>query len=137
MIKFNKENLELVSDIIMDHLTFDLLPKRWHVRNCHNPTFGHCHTASGVLYKIFTHKQLHMYRGHDGEIYHWWCQDNEDNIIDLTSDQYTSVDRTPPYDAGERYGMLGFDYRKRVNTLLEQVQTDPRYLQIDQGDTNG
>lgn len=78
---------------------------------------------AGVLYKIFGSKQVKMYRGFDGEIYHWWVQDIEGNIIDLTSDQYTSIGKVPPYDKGEKAGMLGFDYKKRVIKLFERVNS--------------
>ena len=105
-------------------MTPDLLPKKWVERNKTNPSFGHCHTASGVLYLTFGSKNVKMYRGLDDEgIYHWWVQDKEGTIIDLTSDQYYSTGRTPPYDKGEKAGMLGFDYRKRVNTLFERVNS--------------
>lgn len=109
--------------MIITNLTPELLPKKWIVRNSTNPTFGHCHTVAGVLYKIFGSKQVKMYRGFDGEIYHWWVQDNEGNIIDLTADQYTSIGKTPPYDVGEKAGMLGFDYKKRVVKLFEKVNS--------------
>jgi len=100
-----------------------LLPKKWLERNKTNPTFGHCHTVSGVLYKIFGPKNVKMYRGFDGEIYHWWVLDLNGNIIDLTADQYFSVERVPPYNVGEKAGLLGFDYRKRVDILLERVKS--------------
>jgi hypothetical protein len=123
-LEFNEENLKKVSKLIKDNLTPDLLPKKWVGRNSTNPTFGHCHNAAGCLYKIFGVKNLKMYRGLDDEgIYHWWAQDKEGNIIDLTSEQYTTTGRTPPYDKGEKAGMLGFDYRKRVETLFERVNS--------------
>jgi hypothetical protein len=122
-LDFNEENLQKISKLIKDNLTPDLLPKKWVARNSSNPTFGHCHTAAGVLYKIFGSKQVKMYRGFDGEIYHWWNQDLNGNIIDLTSEQYTSIGKTPPYDVGEKAGMLGFDYRKRVDKLFERVNS--------------
>jgi len=100
-----------------------LLPKKWLERNKTNPTFGHCHTVSGVLYKIFGPKNVKMYRGFDGEIYHWWVLDLNGNIIDLTADQYFSVEGVPPYNVGEKAGLLGFDYRKRVDILLERVKS--------------
>lgn len=123
-LEYTQENLKKVSDIIKANLTPDLLPKKWVERNSKNPTFGHCHNAAGCLYKIFGVKNLKMYRGLDDEgIYHWWAQDKEGNIIDLTSEQYTTTGRTPPYDVGEKVGMLGFDYRKRVETLFEKVNS--------------
>ncbi len=73
------------------------------------------------MYKIFGSKQLSLYRGFDGEIYHWWVQDKAGKIIDLTSEQYTSIGKLPPYDKAEKSGLLGFDYKKRVLKLHDRV----------------
>jgi hypothetical protein len=124
IIEYNQNNLQVFSDIIRKNLTSDLIAKKWKDRNFSNPTFGHCHTASGCLYKIFGPKAMHMYRGFDGEIYHWWVVDKTGVLIDLTSEQYTSIGKVPPYDKSEKCGMLGFDYRKRVMTLYERVMKD-------------
>ena len=62
-----------------------------------------------------------MYRGFDGEIYHWWIVDKNGRRIDLTSEQYTSIGKIPPYDVGEKSGLLGYDYKKRVLELLKRV----------------
>lgn len=124
MLEYNDENLDLVSKLIRKNLTPDLIAKKWQQRNSNNPTFGHCHTASGCLYKIFGPKALHMHRGFDGEIYHWWVVDRNGKIIDLTSEQYTSIGKVPPYENGEKSGMLGFDYRKRVFKLLDKVTSE-------------
>ena len=121
ILEYNENNLQMVSDIIKDNLTSDLLPKKWVERNSTNITFGHCHNASGCLYKIFGSKQLSMYRGFDGEIYHWWVQDKSGKIIDLTLEQYTSIGKIPPYDKAEKSGLLGFDYKKRVIKLHDRV----------------
>ena len=96
MLEYNEQNLQTVCEIIKRNLTPDLLPKKWITRNESNPAFGHCHNASGCLYKIFGSKQLSLYRGFDGEIYHWWVQDKSGKIIDLTLEQYTSIGKIPP-----------------------------------------
>jgi hypothetical protein len=124
MLEYNDKNLDLVSKLIRKNLTPDLIAKKWQQRNLNNPTFGHCHTASGCLYKIFGPKAMHMHRGFDGEIYHWWVVDRDGKIIDLTSEQYTSIGKVPPYENGEKSGMLGFDYRKRVLLLLDRVTSE-------------
>lgn len=121
MLEYNEENLQKVADIIKRNLTIDLLPKKWIFRNKDNHTFGHCHNVAGCLYKIFGPKQLKMYRGFDGEIYHWWVQDKDGKIIDLTSEQYTSIGKLPPYDKAEKSGILGFEYKKRVYKLYDRV----------------
>lgn len=124
MLDFNDENLKVVSELIRKNLTSDLIAKKWRARNSCNPTFGHCHTAAGCLYKLFGPKAMHMHRGFDGEIYHWWVVDKNGNIIDLTSEQYTSIGKVPPYEHGEKSGLLGFDYKKRVLILLDRVKSE-------------
>ena len=59
MIEYNNENLKVVSELIRKNLTPDLIAKKWRERNSRNPTFGHCHTAAGCLYKIFGPKAMH------------------------------------------------------------------------------
>jgi hypothetical protein len=122
LLEYDEHNLKMVSEIIKNNLTPDLLPKKWVERNSSNPTFGHCHTASGCLQKIFGTKNIKLYRSIDDEgIYHWWAIDLNGNLIDLTVEQYTSTGRTPPYEGGSKSQILGFEYRKRVNRLLDKV----------------
>jgi len=84
--------------------------------------FGHCHTASACLQKIFGTKVIKLYRALDDEgIYHWWAVDKEGHLIDLTVDQYYSTGRKPPHESGTKSGMLGFGYRVKVLTLLDKV----------------
>jgi hypothetical protein len=122
MLEYTPKNLKLVSKIILNNLTPDLLPKKWVERNESNPMFGHCHTASGCLQKIFGTKVIKLYRALDDEnIYHWWAVDKDGHLIDLTVDQYYSTGRKPPHESGIKSGMLGFGYRAKVLTLLDKV----------------
>ena len=122
MLDYTPDNLKLVSDVIVNNLTSDLLPKKWIKRNESNPMFGHCHTASACLQKIFGTKTIKLYRALDDEgIYHWWAVDKEGQLIDLTADQYYSTGRKPPHESGIKSGMLGFGYRVKVLTLLDKV----------------
>lgn len=121
-LEYNGDNLEKACQIIKDNLSSDLLPKKWIERNSTNPMFGHCHTASACLQKLFGTKNIKLYRALDDEgIWHWWVQTIDGNRIDITADQYYSVGRTPPYESGEKATMLGFEYRKRVFKLLDIV----------------
>lgn len=126
-MEYNEENLNKVLAAIKSNLTIDLLPRKMRDRNINggsNNTYGHCHTASGVIYKIFGHKHVAMYRAMDDEgLYHWWIQDKEGKVIDATHEQYTLLGRQPPYAAGEKKSILGFEYRKRVERLLERVKS--------------
>ena len=58
MLEYTPDNLKLVSELILINLTPDLLPKKWVKRNESNPMFGHCHTASGCLQKVFGTKVI-------------------------------------------------------------------------------
>ena len=119
---YNDKNLNLVTSVIKNNLTPDLLPKKWIERNGNNPMFGHCHTSSACLQKVFGSKIIRLWRGLDDEgIWHWWAVDLNNKLIDITSEQYTSQGRIPPYNVGMKASMLGFDYRKRVLKLLDKV----------------
>jgi hypothetical protein len=66
-----------------------------------------------------------MWRALDDEaLYHWWIVDKNGKIIDPTSEQYTLLGRVAPYTKGEKAGLLGFEYKKRVLTLLDRVKID-------------
>ena len=114
-----------MSGIILKHLTPDLLPKKWIDINKTNPMFGHCHTSSACLQKVFGTKNIKLYRALDQwGVWHWWCVDKDGTLIDLTVDQYLSLNREPPHAQGTKASMLGFEYRKRVLRLLELVTNE-------------
>jgi len=122
---YNEENLEKVSKAILNNLTPDLIPAKWRQKNSINPMFGHCHTASACLQKVFGTKELKLYRAKDwSDIWHWWAVDNSGKIVDLTADQYYSIGKEPPYDDGQKASMLGFSYRTRTLELLERVKKE-------------
>ena len=123
--EYNGNNLDKACQIIANHLSSDLLPKKWIERNSTNPMFGHCHTASACLQKLFGSKNIKLYRALDDEgIWHWWAQTIDGKRIDITADQYYSEGRTPPYDRGEKAAMLGFAYRERTYKLLAIVRKE-------------
>lgn len=125
LLKYSKKNLKIVSRLIIKHLTPDLLPKKYLAENAKNPMFGHCHTASGCLYKIFGSQSLHLYRALDNnQIWHWWAKDHDGNVIDLTASQYSDRMVSKLHKAGEKSHTLGFAYRKRVLELLRRVRRD-------------
>lgn len=128
LLEYTEDNLKLVSDSIRLNLTVDLLPRHMRYRNAtggSNGTYGHCHTASGVLYKVFGPDNMHLYRALDDEnLFHWWIMDKNGITIDLTVEQYILLNRTPPYANGTKAGLLGFEYKKRVLTLLDRVRKE-------------
>ncbi len=122
---YNEENLKVVSDLIVKNLTSDLLPLKYREQNLTNPMFGHCHTTSSCLQKIFSSSSLTLRRSKDmNDIWHWWAVDNTNKIIDLTSDQYYSIGKEPPYEDGVKTTQLGWGYRTRTMELLDRVKRD-------------
>jgi hypothetical protein len=125
LLEYNKKNLRSVSKSIERNLTPDLLPKKWIEINANNKMFGHCHNASGCLYKIFGSQNLHLYRALDRQgVWHWWVQDKNDLIIDLTRSQYSETAVRQLHRRGEKAGLLGFHYKKNVMTVLNRVRKD-------------
>ena len=121
-LKYDKENLDKVSKLILDNLKPDLVAVKFRARNAVQPLFGYCYPASACLQKIFGSKNIKLYHAKDDEdIWHWWTVDKDKEIIDLTADQYYSTGRTPPYDKGKKAGQLGWGYRKKVQKLLTKV----------------
>lgn len=133
LLSFTNSNINQVKKSILRNLTPDLLPKKWHRINEINPTFGHCHNATGVFYLIFGSENVHMYRAYDDSLklvdepmYHWFILNRHTNeIIDITSEQYSSYPQIlrKLYRNKEKAGLLGFNYKKRVHILLERVKS--------------
>ena len=133
LLLFTNSNINRVKKSILRNLTPDLLPKKWYEINETNPTFGHCHNATGVFYLIFGSENVHMYRAHDDSLklvdepmYHWFILNRHTNeIIDITSEQYSLHPQIlrKLYRNKEKAGLLGFNYKKRVHTLLERVKS--------------
>jgi hypothetical protein len=136
LLNFTKRNLKIVVSAIDRNLTSDLLPKKWFTLNETNPYFGHCHTASGVIYKVFGSENVHLYRSFDDSLklvnepmYHWFILNRHNNeIIDVTSSQYDSHSRLLKqlYKNKVKASILGFTYKTRVNILLMRVMKELR-----------
>lgn len=129
LLAYTSKNLHKVTKSIWRSLTVDLLPvKKFVPKNLQNSLYGHCHTASGCLYKIFGNENVNMYRAMDKNgIYHWWVQDKNGFVIDLTWSQYSAADATELHKKGEKRGLLGFGYKVKVNTLLDRVRLDLKF----------
>ena len=122
-MKYNPENLEIISNAIVMNLTPDLLTKEYRKGNEHNRLRGHCYHGSACLQHFFGRKELKLYRALDySNEYHWWCLDTAGKIIDLTADQYYQIGEEPPYQNGKKQSPLGFSYRDKVLTLVDRVE---------------
>ena len=131
IIEYTPENLEIAINAIRKNLTKDLLPKKYWDKNSENAMYGHCHNASGCLYKLFGCANIHLYRAlDDWNIWHWWVQDREGKVIDITSFQYDAGYTDRLYEKGQKAGILGFEYKKRISALLDRVLIDENIKKI-------
>lgn len=134
----NVKDLDSIIIKIRSHLTSDLLAYGYKIDE-QNPTYGFCSIASEALYFILGGKRngisSYVCKDEDGST-HWWLKDSAGNIIDPTSNQYTIVNKLPPYErgiAGRPCGFMGirvdvgnkygFDRKpsKRARILLDRI----------------
>ena len=92
-----------------------------------NPYADQCYVASATLKEYFP-DELTFYKTKDHvDVWHWWVETNEGEVIDLTSKQYELIGVPVPSlsEAASnktKQRKLGFSsYRKRVNVLKEIV----------------
>jgi hypothetical protein len=109
---------------IKDALSPDLLKKQYRQQNIGNPMFGHCYVATEALFHILKDARYVPMRGRDDAgIVHWWLTDKTTGeILDPTSEQYTSKGLTPPYDKGKGGGFLTREPSRRCLTLMQKLQ---------------
>jgi hypothetical protein len=82
-----------------------------------NKYYGHCYHSSQALYYLIEYDKLTPMSGEDyrGEK-HWWLQDGQ-KIYDCTSQQYTFVNQSPPYDVGKKTNWYGWKQRPQQISL--------------------
>lgn len=92
---------------IQNVLTKDLLDKKHqHLTESHK-FGGHCYAASEAFFYFFGGKdEWTPMMGRDEEgISHWWLKNKHtEEIVDITKEQYTDLNKNPPYDNGKGRG---------------------------------
>lgn len=117
---------ELINDIKIV-LTDDLLTDHWkkivRSKKCH-PTTGHCYAASEALYHILGGKK-YGYKPAYGKTKngntHWWIIDKDENILDVTAEQFYFFNTNPPYDSKTYSGFLTKQPSKRAQSIINRV----------------
>ena len=127
-------DLEKVTKLILYNLHPKYLNRKYLRPNIGNPLFGHCYHTTQSLYYFFITTPLTIMSAkceHAGN--HWWLVDGDENIIDITADQYYSIGRTPPYDNGKVtkrwYGWKGQVHKKSMN-LMKTIQPNANLYHI-------
>ena len=121
--------IEEVIELIQKNLTLDLLKPQFRKDNVTNPMFGHCYVATETLYYLIREFKLPEkyldYRPCNGmdsnNISHWWLKNKNGDILDPTSEQYTSKNMKPPYENGQHRSFLTKQPSKRTKTLIERI----------------
>jgi len=109
--------IQSISYVISNHLTPDLLTKKYREENVTNSMFGHCyHSTQALFYLMDTNDLVPMsaedYRGEK----HWWLQ-NGNKIYDVTEGQYYSVHKFPPHEQGKKSKWYGWKQRPQQISL--------------------
>jgi len=102
-----KVNVNKLIKKIQNNLTPDLLKKEYRKINKTNKLYGHCFVATETLYYLLKDKSFFPYYSKDYKnITHWWLQNDEGKILDVTKEQYLRVNKKPPYNKGKRHHFL-------------------------------
>ena len=125
-------DINLVISLLKLKLTPDLLSHKklkYRQDKLTNKYYGHCYHATQALYYLMDTDRLFSMKGKDyREETHWWLQD-EDEIYDVTADQYYSVDKTPPYESGKKTNWYGWKQRpQQISLELMKRVLDTRLI---------
>ena len=119
--EYDGNTLLLISKI-KQNLTPSLLKKEYRELNKNNPTYGHCYVATETLYHLLNNNNFKPYYAKDeNNITHWWLQDKQKIILDVTADQYLLKDKQPPYSKGKRGNFLTKKPSKRSCLLIKKI----------------
>jgi len=89
-----------IFDLVREELKDEMIPESY--RGLVNSKYcGHCHHASLAMYNLLGGK-TNGYRLQSAidelAIKHYWLINSNNEIIDPTHEQYSALDREPPYD---------------------------------------
>ena len=104
-----------------------MLKREYRDKNKDNPMFGHCYVATEALFYCLGDSNFKPMRGRDSNgIVHWWLMNTlSGEILDATSEQYTSVGLNPPYESGRGGGFLTKFPSKRCLMVIQKTQDNP------------
>jgi hypothetical protein len=108
-----------LAEAIRAALSDDLRLPPW--RGAVNRFTGHCYVASEAFYHLAGSgaagwKPVRL--AHEGST-HWWLRDSRGQIVDLTSEQFSSP---VPYERGVGGGFLTREPSRRAQILIERVR---------------
>ncbi len=134
-VPYSLSSLSVCSKKLEDCLTPDLVTKKYRRENQNNPMYGHCYHTTQAMFYLLDTDTLDIMSGTDwrGDK-HWWLRDRITGYeVDMTVDQYYSIDKYPPYDNGKISMWYGWKHRPHMRTLklIMRMQPDIATLQTD------
>ena len=134
-IPYSLSSLSFCTTKLEDCLTPDLITKKYREENKNNPMYGHCYHTTQAMFYLLDTDTLDIMSGVDWRNdKHWWLRDRETGYeVDMTSDQYYSIDKEPPYDNGRISKWYGWKGRPHMRTLklIMRLQPNIANLQTD------
>lgn len=112
---------------IQDSLNDSLLTSKYKKLNRVSKFEGHCYAASEALYHFLGGKEngytpvVASWIENDKKYTHWWIKDKNNNIIDVTANQFYEKNQKPPYESGKNCGFLTKLPSKRAKIIIEYV----------------
>jgi len=111
-----KMKIKLIEKIV-NNLSDDLLKKEYRSIPNKNKFTGHCYVASETYYHL-SKDDLKVYHIKHENSTHWFLKDSNDNIIDITKEQFKTC---VPYEKARRGFFLTKTPSKRSLKLIEKI----------------
>lgn len=115
---------------IIDNLSDDLLKPEYLKVTDKNRFTGHCYVASETYYHLSPLKHSVYHIKHEGTT-HWFLRDENNNVVDLTAEQFKSA---VPYQDGKRGFFLTSEPSQRSQKLIEKVLKYPFVIKKERVD---
>ncbi len=119
LIPYSLSSLSACSVKLEECLTPDILTPKYREENQNNPMYGHCYHTTQAMFYLLDTDTLDIMCGTDWrDDKHWWLRDRETGYeVDMTSDQYYSIGKEPPYDNGKVSKWYGWKNRPHMRSL--------------------
>jgi hypothetical protein len=120
-----------VKKLITDNLEEKYCPPKYRKLNQENKFFGHCYHSSQALYYFFVDANLRIMSApcSGPAEQHWWLQDRQNNILDVTANQYDLFENIdPPYIDGKDSKWYGWRNRphRKTQELMRKIQPESK-----------
>ena len=99
----------------------------WNCTKTCNLKCKHCYASAEALYHLLGGKSagyvacVASFEENNEKFTHWWIKNNQNEIIDPTAEQFTSIGKEPPYSLGKNAGFLTKNPSKRAQIIIQRV----------------